>query len=82
MHAIINQFVSQSTYMNAGTDHPTYIFLLSLTFELHHGKRILMSETVRNAGPGLFPEPAPSIMEFGAGAPRPTKRRMSLSPPP
>lgn len=53
-----------------------------LTFELHHGKRILMSETVRNAGPGLFPEPAPSIMEFGAGAPRPTKRRMSLSPPP
>ncbi|KAF9099540.1 hypothetical protein BGX23_001181 [Mortierella sp. AD031] len=52
-----------------------------LTFELHHGKRILMSETVRNAGPGLFPEPTPAIMDFGAGAPRPAKRRMSLSPP-
>ncbi|KAF9118224.1 hypothetical protein BGW39_001371, partial [Mortierella sp. 14UC] len=52
-----------------------------LTFELHHGKRILMSETVRNAGPGLFPEPAPTLMDFGAGAPRPTKRRMSMSPP-
>ncbi|KAG0275512.1 hypothetical protein BGZ95_008712 [Linnemannia exigua] len=53
-----------------------------LTFELHHGKRILMSETVRNAGPGLFPDPAPTLIEFGAGAPRPSKRRMSMSPPP
>ncbi|KAG0046518.1 hypothetical protein BGZ83_008318 [Gryganskiella cystojenkinii] len=28
-----------------------------LTFELHHGKRVLMSETVKNAGPGMVPEP-------------------------
>ncbi|KAG0199304.1 hypothetical protein BGX28_007415 [Mortierella sp. GBA30] len=27
-----------------------------LTFELHHGKRILMCETFRNAGSGLVPE--------------------------
>ncbi|KAF8933588.1 hypothetical protein BGZ52_007265 [Haplosporangium bisporale] len=31
-----------------------------LTFELHHGKHVLLSETFKNAGPGLVPEPIPA----------------------
>ncbi|KAF8925518.1 hypothetical protein BGZ58_000739, partial [Dissophora ornata] len=49
-----------------------------LTFELHHGKRILMSETVKNAGPGMFPEPAE--LDSALDVSRPIKRKLSLSP--
>ncbi|KAF9959296.1 hypothetical protein BGZ70_008887 [Mortierella alpina] len=49
-----------------------------LTFELHHGKRVLMSETVRNAGSCLVPEPI--LWENSAPMPKTTKRKRSSSP--
>ncbi|KAF9430442.1 hypothetical protein BGZ76_000839 [Entomortierella beljakovae] len=49
-----------------------------LTFELHQGKRVLMSETVKNSGPGLVPEPVE--MDTVLDLQRPEKRRLSSSP--
>ncbi|KAF9171691.1 hypothetical protein BGX21_005508 [Mortierella sp. AD011] len=50
-----------------------------LTFELHHGKRILMSETVKNVGPGMVPEPV--VLDTTLSSQRPIKRKLSSSPP-
>ncbi|KAF9360398.1 hypothetical protein BGX26_009523 [Mortierella sp. AD094] len=49
-----------------------------LTFELHHGKRILMSETVKNVGPGMVPEPV--VLDTTLSSQRPIKRKLSSSP--
>ncbi|KAF9112950.1 hypothetical protein BGX27_002540 [Mortierella sp. AM989] len=49
-----------------------------LTFELHHGKRILMSETVKNVGPGMVPEPV--VLDTTFNTQRPMKRKLSSSP--
>ncbi|KAF9897922.1 hypothetical protein BX616_004758, partial [Lobosporangium transversale] len=49
-----------------------------ITFELHHGKRILMSQTIKNAGPGMVPEPV--AMDNLPSLSRPVKRKMSLPP--
>ncbi|KAF9932299.1 hypothetical protein BGZ67_004823 [Mortierella alpina] len=48
-----------------------------VTFELHHGKRVLMSETVRNAGSSLLPEPI--LLENNAPMFKATKRKRSSS---
>ncbi|KAG0295565.1 hypothetical protein BGZ98_001356 [Dissophora globulifera] len=48
-----------------------------LTFELHHGKRVLMSETVQHAGPGMVPEPVE--LESLQIMTRPIKRKVSSS---
>ncbi|KAF9955861.1 hypothetical protein BGZ72_003307 [Mortierella alpina] len=48
-----------------------------LTFELHHGKRVLMSETVRNAGSCLIPEPI--LLENNASMLKAAKRKRSSS---
>ncbi|KAI8362460.1 hypothetical protein B0O80DRAFT_100540 [Mortierella sp. GBAus27b] len=49
-----------------------------VTFELYHGKSILMSETIKSAGPGMIPEALePDGMPID---PRPLKRRPSTSP--
>ncbi|KAF9289348.1 hypothetical protein BGZ68_009562 [Mortierella alpina] len=51
-----------------------------LTFELHHGKRVLMSETVRNAGSCLVPEPI--MLENNAPMLKTPKRKRSSSQSP
>ncbi|KAI1298886.1 AP-2 complex subunit mu [Mortierella claussenii] len=50
-----------------------------ITFQLHHGKRILMSETVKNAGPGMVPESV--VLDTLPTLSRPVKRKLSSSPP-
>ncbi|KAF9581123.1 hypothetical protein BGW38_001975, partial [Lunasporangiospora selenospora] len=62
-----------------GNEDSEYI----LIFELHHGKRVLMSETVKGVRPGLIPEHV--LLESKGGSlvsvsPRTIKRKVSSSP--
>ncbi|KAF9423966.1 hypothetical protein BGZ94_008110 [Podila epigama] len=53
----------------------------AITFELHHGKHVLLSETYRNAGPGLVPEHIPNdilkTVPLLPAMPKVTKRKPS-----
>lgn len=89
MYVVLFSFVNgPSTTPSRGPDVTTssaldgslindVLLLCRLTFELHHGKRVLMSETVRNAGSCLVPE---SIMlENNAPMLKTPKRKRSSS---
>ncbi|GJJ73316.1 hypothetical protein EMPS_05674 [Entomortierella parvispora] len=54
-----------------------------LTFQLHHGKRILMSKTVKKVGPGMAPEAIPldpSHLATPLNSTRAPKRKPSSEP--